>query len=84
MKSELKHNNKHKREAKMGIEFTTSEYRFEHGKDPKGYGFWGFEFEGHEFWHSGTLTEAKKECRKEVKRLAPEGYEGYVFVNILP
>ena len=68
----------------MTIEFTDAEYRFEDGHAPKGYGFWGFEFEGHEFWAKGTLTEAKKACRAEVRRLAPAGYKGYVSVNILP
>ena len=47
----------------MKIEFTDSEYRFEHGKAPKGLGWWFFKFEGHEFETTGTLTEAKKKCR---------------------
>lgn len=68
----------------MKIEFTDREYRFENGRAPKGYGRWGFEFEGYEFWATGTLTEAKKACRAEVKRLAPDDYSGYVSVNILP
>lgn len=68
----------------MTIEFTTREYEFENGRAPKGYGYWGFEFEGYEFWHQGTLGEAKKACRKEIKRLAPKDYDGYVIVNVLP
>lgn len=68
----------------MKIEFTDSEYRFENGHAPKGYGMWGFSFEGHEFWSTGTLTQAKKACRDEIKRLAPEGYTGCVEVNVLP
>ena len=51
---------------------------------PRGYGYWGFEFEGHEFWTTGTLTEAKKACRAHIKEVAPEGYKGYVIVNVLP
>lgn len=68
----------------MRIEFTDREYRFENGKAPKGYGFWGFTFEGYEFWKRGTLTEAKKACREYVKQVAPADYVGTVDVNILP
>lgn len=68
----------------MRIEFTEREYWREHGKAPKGRGHWGFEFEGHTFWTAGTLTEAKKACRDEVRRVAPEGYTGMVYVNIMP
>ena len=69
----------------MKIEFSNSQYIREYGKAPKGgYGYWGFECEGHEFWAYGTLTEAKKQVRKQIKEAAPEGYEGYVFAYILP
>ena len=68
----------------MRIEFTDSEYKFEHGKAPRGYGWWMFSFEGYTFEHTGTLTEAKNACKAEVKRLAPEDYVGTVSVNILP
>lgn len=68
----------------MTIEFTDTEYRIEHGRAPKGYGRWGFGFEGYIFWATGTLTQAKKECRAEVRRVAPEGYSLPVMVNILP
>lgn len=69
----------------MKIEFTDSEYRFESGHAPKGYGYWGFEFEGgREFWAYGTLTEAKKACRAHIHGIAPKGYAGTVYVNILP
>lgn len=68
----------------MTITFNTREYRREHGREPKGRGFWGFSFEGYEFWSLGTLTEARKACRQEVRRLAPEGYTGFVEVKVLP
>lgn len=68
----------------MKIEFTDSEYRFENGHAPKGYGCWGFSFEGREFWATGTLTQAKKSCREEIRRVAPIGYGLPVTVNILP
>ena len=69
----------------MKVEFTDSEYRFENGRAPKGYGYWGFAFEGsYEFWCYGTLTEAKKACRAYVKEVALDGYVGTVTVNVLP
>ena len=68
----------------MKIEFMTREYQYEHEKMPKGYGYWMFEFEGYQFEARGTLAEAKKACREEIKRLAPQDYVGTVFVNVAP
>lgn len=69
----------------MKIEFTDSEYRFENGHAPKGFGRWGFQFEGsYEFWATGTLGEAKKACKAYIKEVAPIDYVGTVTVNILP
>lgn len=68
----------------MKIEFTTSEYKFENGRSPKGYGYWGFSFEGYQFWVSGNYGDAKRACGEEVRRLAPKGYAGTVIVNVLP
>jgi len=68
----------------MKISFEDREYKIENGRAPRGYGHWGFTFEGYEFWASGTLTDAKRKCREKIKRLAPNGYTGTVFVNILP
>lgn len=69
---------------KMRIEFTDTEYKFEHGTAPRGYGRWFFTFEGYERWESGTLTEAKKKCREYIKQVAPADYVGTVYVNIEP
>ena len=69
----------------MKINFSDNEYKCEHGRAPKGYGYWGFSFEGsYEFWATGTLTEAKKACRQYVKEVAPEGYAENVTVKVLP
>lgn len=69
----------------MRIEFSDTEYRWENGKAPKGRGWWLFKFEGqYEFSFTGTLTEAKKACRKYVKQVAPADYVGTVRVNIEP
>lgn len=73
------------KKATITIDFTTREYVRDHGKAPRGYGRWGFEFEGcYEFWHTGTFAECKKACREYVKSVAPEGYTGFVTVNVLP
>ena len=73
-------------EGIMKIEFTDSEYRFEHGHAPKGRGGWIFQFEGQEYWAKGcqTLTEAKKEVKEHIKKIAPKDYIGTVYVNIAP
>lgn len=63
--------------------FSTHEFEREHNKAPRGYGFWGFRFEGHEFWAKGTYTEAKMACIREVSRLAPAGYSNAVSVEVL-
>lgn len=68
----------------MKIEFSTWEYLKEHGKEPKGWGWWMFTFEGYLFEATGTLTEAKKKCREFVKAVAPKGYSETVTVNVEP
>lgn len=69
----------------MKIEFSDTSYRWTHGKAPKGYGWWFFTFEGiHEFEATGTLTEAKKQCRKHIRSIAPKGYAETVYVTIEP
>lgn len=72
----------------MKIEFYTGEYEYEYGRAPKGRGYWGFSFEGYEYWANGTYGEAKKACKEEVRRLAPRDskgrlYEGTVVVRVL-
>ena len=51
----------------MTVTFTTTEYRFSHGSEPRGRGSWAFESDetGEQFWARGgqTLTEAKRELR---------------------
>ena len=71
---------------KLHIEFTDREYRYEHGHAPKGRGCWMFEFEGIEYTARccQTLTEAKKEVREHIKKIAPEGYDQWIYVNIMP
>ena len=68
----------------MTIIFSTREYQHEHGKAPKGYGYWGFEFEGLTCWEKGTLRDAKRMAMATIRKAAPAGYTGTVEVNILP
>lgn len=68
----------------MRIEFSDREYRYEHDRAPRGRGWWLFTFEGHEFEHIGTLTEAKQACREHIRKIAPADYAGTVRVNIEP
>lgn len=70
----------------MKIEFSTYKYERDHigEKMPRGYGYWGFECEGHELWAYGTLTEAKKKVREQIKEIAPKDYKGVVTCYILP
>lgn len=68
----------------MRIEFSDREYRYEHDRAPRGRGWWLFTFEGHEFEHTGTLTEAKQACREYIRKIAPADYAGTVRVNIEP
>lgn len=67
----------------MKIEFSNREYINEYGRIPGGYGYWGFECEGHEFWAYGTLTEAKAVVRKQIKEIAPKDYEGTVIAHVM-
>ena len=68
----------------MKFEFTTSEYKFENGKAPKGYGYWMFEAEGYEYGTPGTYTDAKKKAKEYFKSIAPKDYVGTVRINVMP
>lgn len=68
----------------MDIIFTTREYEAEHGRKPRGYGYWWFSFEGFEFQAKGTLTEAKKACRRHIRSVVPREYREAVHVNVEP
>ena len=52
-----------------GIDFKTSQYRFAHGKEPKGTGKWMFKIGGEEFSPSSSMSyaDAKKEAAKKAK-----------------
>lgn len=63
------------------VHFDTSEYELSHGKTPRGYGSWAFEFSVDRcvWWApTGTFTAAKKAARAEAKRRSVED------VKVLP
>ena len=68
----------------MKIEFTDREYWHSHMKAPKGRGHWAFEFNGQILWVAGTLSEAKRACKEEIRKIVPADYTGTVWVKILP
>ena len=47
----------------MATTLNTTEYRFSHGKAPRGRGYWGFQRPqgGDIVWLTGTLTECKRQ-----------------------
>lgn len=67
----------------MKFEFSTSEYEWTYGKAPRGYGYWYFKAEGHEFGASGTYADAKKKAKEYYKSIAPKGYSELVIVKVL-
>lgn len=45
------------------MQVRTTKFQFSHGKQPRGWGMWGFFFDGNEdehFWFTGSFAEAKR------------------------
>lgn len=68
----------------MIFEFNTRDFRFSHGKEPRGHGSWAFEIVGRETVLAPTsnYAAAKKWAIAEAKKLAPAGYAGIVHINV--
>lgn len=72
------------------FEFSTRQYVFSHGKNPKGYGSWAFsvqELDGGKqiFWApTSTYGLAKTWIKNHVRPLIPADYAGTVTINVLP
>lgn len=69
----------------MQVEFTTREFVFSHGREPRGTGSWGFEFEdSQDVWFAPnhmTFTQAKRAAVAEANRRAgPDGVRTTVKV----
>jgi len=68
----------------MKIEFSNRQQLIAFGKCHRGYGNWGFEYLGKEFWATGTLTEAKKACREHIKQTEDsKAYPAGIRVEIM-
>lgn len=74
------------------VDFETADYVRSHGRQPKGWGMWAFEFEGDvadpkaEPWfvsRAMSFTDAKAEARVEAKRRATCS-DAVVFVSVAP
>ena len=66
----------------MKYEFSNKHYVAEHGKSPRGFGWWWFSFEGYAFEHTGTLTEAKQACREYAKTVPVDGRGGVLTIYV--
>ncbi len=70
----------------MTFDFSTREFRFSHGKEPRGFGGWAFSIEGSEpVWApSSTYADAKKWARAKAREMAPADFTGAVRIEVLP
>lgn len=66
----------------MKVTFVTSVYRYAHGKEPRGAGWWGFDAGEFTCWFQGTYTQAKKLCKERIASAMPD--RGSVIVTVLP
>lgn len=59
-------------------------YRLTHGRAPRGFGAWAFEFEGRPVvWApSSTFAEAKRWVKEHIRGEAPQGFRGDVCVKV--
>jgi hypothetical protein len=67
----------------MAVEFSSNEYQFSHGKQPRGYGYWGFFFDDEQdvekcMFHPGKFAEAKQ------RAMAYAITKGHTKVRVAP
>jgi hypothetical protein len=67
----------------MTFEFDDRGFRFTHGRAPRGFGGWAFEFEGLDMvWAPPMMfSEAKVWIKNYIRRIAPDG-RGNVRVTV--
>lgn len=53
----------------QNVEVRDSEYRFTHGHQPRGYGFWFFEIAGQVYGFYGNYGECKKQAQQKAIEL---------------
>lgn len=71
-------------DTEMTFEFSTRDFLFSHGKEPRGYGSWAFEIEGGPavFAPTSTYAEAKKWAKARAREMAPAKFAGHVLINV--
>lgn len=74
----------HTREINMknlSLQFDSSNYKWTHGKAPRGFGYWAFEYKGETIFVPGehTLTESKKLFKS---MLSERGVTGVQFAKV--
>ncbi len=64
----------------MRTQTTTTLFESSHGKQPRGFGRWGFQGEGQEgtFFHTGTFSQSRRESEKHFSK------KGCRTVRVLP
>lgn len=64
--------------------FDDRSYRLTHGKAPRGYGAWAFEFEGRApvLAPSSTFADARRWVKEHIRAEAPDGFSGDVRVKV--
>jgi hypothetical protein len=62
----------------MAVRVSTRQYEASHGRQPRGWGRWGFKIDDQIEWLAGTYTEAKKLATKQARQ------EGISFIEVLP
>lgn len=72
----------------MKIDFDTTNYEFTHGRKPKGWGMWAFEYRdglrwSEPVWVTGSMTyaEAKKHFKAIMAARAPKGFKGTIWAR---
>ena len=74
------------------FEFDTREYEFTHGRAPRGYGGWAFDFRTSDggktenaepiFAPASNYVAAKAWIKNHIKSIAPAGYDGVVKIVV--
>ena len=62
---------------------STTQYRFSHGRDPRGTGLWAFEMGAHgrpseTYFAQGTYAQARREATRQARAM------DYDWVQVLP
>lgn len=74
--------------TKITFEFDTSAYERTHGKAPKGYGSWAFDWQGSRrdpkpIWAPiSGYADAKRWVKEHICEMAPADYAGHIHITV--